>query len=253
MSSLRPAARGTAPLRRRNRLVHSSQHLIRPLALHYSRCTGECSDDLLQVAQLGLIRAAELYEGCRDTPFDAFARPHIRGAILHHLRDVAPLVRLPRRQAELQEKIGRLQSGPEHSRPDLAALGISAETWHLLQRHRCLNRPLPLEPELLDTLPQERLTDLESIDGAVGRSGSLPAVVELLEQLEPRQRQVIQAVVLAGESYRQVGKRLRVSPMTVRRYLQAGLEALRQELTRSKPSVNQPRRLRRDPSDVEGW
>jgi RNA polymerase sigma-B factor len=32
---------------------------------------------------MGLLRAAELYKPQTATPFEAFARPHIRGAILH--------------------------------------------------------------------------------------------------------------------------------------------------------------------------
>lgn len=101
-------------LERRNRLVEAHRDLVGPLARHYTSCTAEPLDDLLQVGLLGLIRAAELFQPSQGTPFGAFARPHIRGAILHHLRDCAPAVRLPRRQAELQEKLLRLQR--EHQR-----------------------------------------------------------------------------------------------------------------------------------------
>ena len=61
----------------RNRRVEQYQAVVRPLALHYSRCCRESFDDLLQVGLMGLIRAAELYREDRHTPFEAFARPHM--------------------------------------------------------------------------------------------------------------------------------------------------------------------------------
>ena len=74
-----------------------------PIARHYARVTRESADDLTQVGLLGLLRAAELYVPSRGEPFEPFARRHIRGAILHYLRDQAPLVRIPRRRVELDQ------------------------------------------------------------------------------------------------------------------------------------------------------
>ncbi|MFM7170481.1 MAG: sigma factor, partial [Cyanobium sp.] len=74
-------------LKRRNALVEAHQHLVPPVASHYARRCPEPKDDLIQLGLLGLIRAAELFNPSAQTPFSAFARPHIRGAILHYLRD----------------------------------------------------------------------------------------------------------------------------------------------------------------------
>jgi RNA polymerase sigma-B factor len=74
--------------------------LVEPLVRHYSHCSAESSDDLRQVALEGLIRAAERFQGSRSVPFAAFARPHIRGALLHYLRDYGHLIRIPRRVQE---------------------------------------------------------------------------------------------------------------------------------------------------------
>ena len=101
LSSTNRRLRRRLAVEQRNRLVEAHQDLVRPIAFHYGRCCRESVDDLLQVGLIGLIRAAERFDTQQGTPFEAFARPHIRGAILHHLRDVAPSVRLPRRQAEI--------------------------------------------------------------------------------------------------------------------------------------------------------
>lgn len=221
-------------LERRNRLVEAHRDLVGPLARHYTSCTAEPLDDLVQVGLLGLIRAAELFQPSQGTPFGAFARPHIRGAILHHLRDCAPAVRLPRRQAELQEKLLRLQR--EHQRQggarlaDLGALlGIDDDHLNLLLRQRQLNRPLPLEPELEELL--EGANPPAPAGGCLlEEMGLVGGAERLLARLEPRQRLVVQQVVLGGLSYRELGRRMAVSPMTVQRLLQRGLERLRAEL-----------------------
>jgi len=221
-------------LERRNRLVEAHRDLVRPIARHYGRCTAEPLEDLLQVGLLGLIRAAELFQSSQGSPFEAFARPHIRGAILHHLRDCAPAVRLPRRQAELQDRLLRLQREriPQGtaSLVELAGqLGVDADHLALLLRQRQLNRPLPLEPELEDHLeapdPPEQPGD--TLIGGLGLEGGAE---RLLARLEPRQRLVVRQVVLGGMSYRELSRRMAVSPMTVQRLLQRGLERLRAEL-----------------------
>lgn len=220
-------AGAAAALRRRNRRVETYRDLVRPLALHYARRCQESWEDLLQVGLMGLIRAAELYQPEQGTPFPAFAKPHIRGAILHYLRDEAPTVRLPRRQAELQERLLRLE-GEQPSESGAGArarlqerLGVNEEHWGLLMRHRELCRPMPLEDALLDDLAAPEALPVEE---------RLVALRELLEQLDPRQRQVVRQVVLAGWSYRRLAAQMQVSPMTVQRLLHRGLASLRQRL-----------------------
>ena len=83
-------------LRRRNRQIQDNLHLVRPMARHYAQQTGQDHDDLLQVGYLGLIKACNRFEPQRGNSFPSFAKPHIRGAILHFLRDKVGLIRLPR-------------------------------------------------------------------------------------------------------------------------------------------------------------
>lgn len=239
-------ARGTvhrtgasAALRRRNRRVETYRDLVRPLALHYAQRCQESWEDLLQVGMLGLIRAAELYRSEQGTPFPAFARPHIRGAILHYLRDEAPSVRLPRRQAELQERLQRLENrGPASDGRATSAgaglrerLGVDEARWNLLQRHRQLCRPLPLEGAHLEELAAPEVGQGEE---------RLVALRELLDQLDPRQKLVVRQVVLGGCSYRRLATQMQVSPMTVQRLLHRGLATLRDQLEARELRTDRP-------------
>ncbi|AFY27748.1 sigma-70 family RNA polymerase sigma factor [Cyanobium gracile] len=217
---------------RRNRRVEQYRGVVRPLALHYARCSRESFEDLLQVGLLGLIRAAELYKEERRTPFEAFARPHIRGAILHYLRDAAPMVRLPRRQAELQERFNRLSRHPSLLEdPGRAitllsgALGVTPAEWRRLELQRLLARPANLDdPSFLEAVASQTTSE------PCLREEPGPSAAMLLELLDPRTKLVVRQVVLAGWSYRRLGRQMDVSPMTVKRLLHKGLEQLRREL-----------------------
>jgi len=102
-----------ASLRRSNQQVERHLHLARELAVRYSRRTGYDMDDLRQVGLLGLIKASRSYRPQTKVPFEVYARPHIRGEILHYLRDGVALVRLPRRVEEEALRLSRLEMGPQ--------------------------------------------------------------------------------------------------------------------------------------------
>jgi RNA polymerase sigma-B factor len=210
--------------------------------MHYAQRCPEPLEDLQQVGMIGLIRAAERYRPSQGTPFAAFARPHIRGAILHHLRDVAPRVRLPRRQAERLERLLRQEAD------GAGAMVVAEEERALLLRQRQLCRAIPLEGALLEQLPAREWHDGEEEVEQPARGSR--TVRGLLEGLEPRQRRVVAQVVLAGWSYRQLARELEVSPMTVRRLLQQGLDALRSQMVEAE--ITPPGCLRPAPSASPG-
>ena len=93
-------------IQRRNRLVERHLDLAQRLARSFSQQTGLDHDDLFQVAVLGLLKATKAYRSEMNVPFEALARPHARGAILHYLQDSVAMVRLPRR---LEEEAQRLR------------------------------------------------------------------------------------------------------------------------------------------------
>jgi RNA polymerase sigma-B factor len=211
-------------LRQRNRRVDEYRAMVRPIALHYAGLCREQSEDLEQVGLLGLIRAAELYQINRAIPFEAFARPHIRGAILHYLRDCAPTLRLPRRQHELADRVRsasrRLIKSLGRPPSDLELqldLGLSPLQWQRFEQLRLLAQ--------VGSLDQDPAIAAQP-DPSLEAEGE-PAALRALEILEPRQLRVVRAVVLQGASLRQVAQELGVSPMTAHRLLRRGLDHLR--------------------------
>ena len=247
------AQRSQAHLQR-NQRVDRYRTLVTPIAVHYGRRCPEPIEDLIQVGLLGLLRAAELFDAQTQTPFDAFARPHIRGAILHYLRDSALAVRLPRRQMELHDKLRHVQAnwhkthGQEASSEDLRrALDLSIPQWQELQRGKAMARPIGLADGVIDAWAEQavnREAGLAQHGSAQqpGEDGEGEYQLRLKRQwarLEPDLRQVVDKVVLSGWTYRRTAALLKVSPMTVQRRLKRGLAELRRGLDRSaNPAIS---------------
>lgn len=211
-------------IRRRNGRVDRYCQLVRPIALHYRARCAEPLEDLIQVGLMGLLRAAELFSDEGATPFEAFAKPHIRGAILHYLRDRCQPIRLSRRLQEQLDRRRRCLAGASMSDEQVRqAMGLSESQWQHLEQARRLNQLQPLTCELEERLGAPASEEQQDRD----RDG---LAQEALALLDPALAEVVRRVVLAGWSYRRTASQLRISPMTVQRRLHKGLAALRQQL-----------------------
>jgi len=97
--------------RARERLTEIYLPLARGLAMRY-RDSREPLDDLIQVANLGLLAAIDRFDIERGIPFAAFATPTILGELKRYFRDRVWTVRVPRglhdRLAEVEKSMARL-------------------------------------------------------------------------------------------------------------------------------------------------
>ena len=184
----------------RNKRVRENMQLVNPIAKHYAKRCGLDPDDLRQVGVMGLLKAADTFRSERCTPFKAFARPHIRGAILHYLRDKATVVRYPRQLQENRE---------------LRHLGIHGHG-ALIRRVYCS------EETMADAIPEA--------DQATDQVERSELIQNTLRSLSEPERTAIKAVVLEGRSLRGAAKLTGVSAMTVQRRVKRGLMQLRLKL-----------------------
>jgi RNA polymerase sigma-B factor len=107
----------------RDRVIEHFMPLARSLASRYQR-HAEPFEDLLQVANLGLVKAVDGFDPARGTPFTAYAVPTILGEIRRHFRDHVWNLRLPR---GLQELVLKIDKAIEELTDDLGAFPTVAQ------------------------------------------------------------------------------------------------------------------------------
>jgi RNA polymerase sigma-B factor len=107
---LRSAAEEADPRRSEllERAIVQSTPMARRLASRYDG-RGVDLDDLVQVAYLGLVKAAQGYRPDPASDFRSYAIPTIRGELKRHFRDSAWTVRPPRRIQDLQTAINAVE------------------------------------------------------------------------------------------------------------------------------------------------
>ena len=211
--------------------MHQHLALVEPIALHFANRCWEDPDDLLQVGRLGLICAARRFDPQRGVPFKAFAKPVIRGEILHHLRDRFHLVRPPRAVAELRDRVVRCQwtyrqkYGREPSRETLQQeLGVDGA--HLEQATVfCRQRPASLT-EVRAEPPCRR----GSATDAIWADQCSALVRRGLAQLEQDKRWLLVAVHCHKRSLRSLARDAATYPMCIQRQLKRAEAQLRQIL-----------------------
>ena len=103
----------TRDLAVRDQLVAANLRLALHLARRFSN-RGVSTDDLEQVASLGLLRAIDRFDPGRGLEFSTFATPTILGELKRHFRDRGWAVRVPRRIQELHIRLNTLVAELTH-------------------------------------------------------------------------------------------------------------------------------------------
>jgi len=205
-------------LQRRNRQIQDNLHLVHPIARHYAQQTGQDHDDLLQVGCLGLIKACNRFEPHRGHSLTSFAKPHIRGAILHFLRDKVGLIRLPR---AVEERAMQITKHSEKCTNATDALDVH----HYRHKHHWV--------EFNDDLVDETPEGLETVE----RSEDWRRVRLMFRRIQPEEQRAVRMVVIDGMSLRMTAEQLGVSAMTVQRRVKRGLNNIARGLRGDQADV----------------
>jgi len=134
-SSARPASR-CRPRRERPVRLHAAadalalEHidLAEKIAGNFARRTVHPKEDLLQLAMIGLIKAARRYDSSRG-PFRPYGRTYANGEITHFLRDNGFLLKVPPTWREIHARGQRLLTSGVGVAMMLERLEISHEQW----------------------------------------------------------------------------------------------------------------------------
>ena len=135
-------------------LIVAHLPLARRLALRYNR-TPHCADDLVQVASVGLVKAAHRWDPGRGVAFSTYAVPTILGELRHYCRDFTWAIRPPRGIQDLCLAIARAREQVYD------AIGREPTVDTLAER---LDRT---PDEIIAALAAEQARTLESLDAAI--------------------------------------------------------------------------------------
>jgi RNA polymerase sigma-B factor len=217
-------------------LVRRFEPLTRSVARrYYSR--GEPLDDLIQVANVGLLKAIARFDPDRGFAFSSFATPTMLGELKRYFRDSGWAVHVPRgvkeRAVELAKVTEKLSSqlGRSPSVTELAnALGATEEqTLEALEAYHARH-----------AAPLEHGSDDEDGNAAFRPAAALGAVDERLEQAEYL-TMIAQGVETLSDADRtilylrfecdltqsEIARRVGTSQMQVSRLLRAAIEKIR--------------------------
>jgi RNA polymerase sigma-B factor len=228
------ALRRTGDGRLRDRLVEEHLWLARHCARRFSG-RGESADDLLQVANLALVKAVDRFDPSFQVRFTTFAVPTIMGELRRHFRDKTWSMRVSRRLKDLHLELKAASEQLAHD------LGRSPTVDELA--------------DALDCTPEDVLEALEA--GAAYRATSLTAglgseegeeivpgaedpdleetsvrvmLQEALSGLPERERRVIYLRFYLGLTQSEIAEEIGVSQVHVSRILRATLTQLGDEL-----------------------
>jgi RNA polymerase sigma factor (sigma-70 family) len=136
-----PRTQGQRPPRRRPRrqrpvrlhaaadaLALEHMDLAEKIAGNFARRTIHPKEDLLQLAMIGLIKAARRYDPSRG-PFRPYGRTYANGEITHFLRDNGFLLKVPPSWREIHARGQRLLASGIAVGEMLERIGISREQW----------------------------------------------------------------------------------------------------------------------------
>lgn len=230
----------------REELVHRFLPFARSLAMRYSGGV-EPSEDLIQVASLGLVAALQRFDPERGVPFAAFAGPTILGELRRHFRDRVWTMRVPR---GLQERIRAVDGAIVKLSHDLersptvgeiaTMLGLGdAEVLEAFEasaarRTVSLDQPSAGAEPGEQTPMTERIGDDDPGFELVEDRAAIDASAGVLDDTE---REVLRLRFAEDLTQSKIAERVGYSQMHVSRILRRALGKLREQATVSEPPV----------------
>ena len=221
----------------RDRLVEAHLYIAEIIARKFSG-RGVDYDDLYQVASLALFKAIGRYDPERGIQLSSFVTPGMVGEVKNYFRDKSRTIRPPRRSTELirlvesarQELTQQLSRSP---RVDEIAVHANLTEDEVLEGLEAASmQPVSLDQQTVDE--DEDLTLRQAI-GTEEKGYSEFENADLLrrsmDQLTPKQQEVIRLRFFENLSQREVAQRIGVSQMSVSRTERSALERLRQLVT----------------------
>jgi RNA polymerase sigma-B factor len=221
----------------RGRAIEAWLPLARHMAMRYAG-RSEPTDDLVQTATVGLIKAVDRFDPDRGIDFTGLAIPTILGEVKRHFRDRTWAVRVPRRMQERRLAVADAISDLSHTLgrsptvADVAAWLDTTEEAVLegLEGSRAYSATSLFTPisadgsvELADTLG-ETDADMELAELRIALGPAMAA-------LDERERTILSLRFYGNLTQTEIAQQVGISQMHVSRLIARALGRLREQLS----------------------
>uniref|UniRef100_UPI003F5A1F86 SigB/SigF/SigG family RNA polymerase sigma factor n=1 Tax=Streptomyces asoensis TaxID=249586 RepID=UPI003F5A1F86 len=222
----------------RNTLIEMNVSLVNFAARRFRNRGSGDMEDVIQVGTIGLIKAIDRFDLSREVEFTSFAIPYIVGEIKRFFRDTTWAVHVPRRLQELRVSLAQ-------SREALATSLNRPPTVQELAAHLDLTEEEIIEGLVaangyvagsIDTPGVDddsgdggpKYADiLGDVDPALALFENLHALAPMLQQLDERERTIIEMRFGREMTQADIGRELNLSQMHISRLLTRTLGRLR--------------------------
>jgi RNA polymerase sigma-B factor len=223
----------------RNQLIEDHRWVAVHCARRFNN-RGEPLDDLIQVAQLGLLKAVERFDPAVGVSFASFAIPTVLGELRRHFRDKTWAVKVPRRVKDLHVELapaidqlsGELGRTPKPG--ELAEhLGVDVDAVLEALDAGAAYRTSPLTPPGGgDSGVESRAEDarLKVDDDELLGADNRMLIRTLLRRLPTRERRILELRFYQELSQSEIAAEVGVSQVHVSRLLRSSLALLQREL-----------------------
>ncbi|MEU1213198.1 RNA polymerase sigma factor SigF [Streptomyces sp. NPDC005791] len=224
----------------RNTLIEMNLSLVRFAAGRFRNRGSGDMEDIVQVGTIGLIKAIDRFDLSREVEFTSFAVPYIVGEIKRFFRDTTWSVHVPRRLQELRVDLAKAKEAlvadldRDPTVRELAEhLGLGEEeiTEGIVAANGYTAGSLDMPADTADlghASGRRSYADvLGEPDPAMETVENLHTLAPLLDELDARERRIIDMRFGQEMTQAQVGEELGISQMHVSRLLSRILRKLR--------------------------
>ena len=222
--------------RLRDEVVVLNMGVARAIASRY-RDRGIGTDDLVQAAYVGLVKAVQGFDPAFERDFLSYAVPTVTGEVKRYFRDFGWTVRPPRRVQELQAQISRASSELSqilHRSPRTSEVAehLSVDVESVVE---ALAADGCFAPASLDVpVGEDGSTSLGELlggdDADLGRAEARIMLAPAVRRLAVRDRRILELRFFHGWTQEQIAGDIGVTQMQVSRLLARILADLRCEL-----------------------
>lgn len=218
----------------REELINGNLRLVLSVLQKFlSRC--DSPDDLFQVGVIGLIKAIDNFDLSLDVKFSTYAVPMIMGELRRFLRDSSP-VRVSRSMRDLaykamQERERLTNENKAEPTIDEIANSLGVKRCEIVTALEAMSVPLSLyEPVFSDAGDTIYIMDQLGDNTSDTEWLSNLALREAMQNLENRERNIINLRYYQGKTQMEVAQEIGISQAQVSRLEKSVLEKLRNEM-----------------------